>query len=83
MVKSNEVSPLPREGVKKPKPGFIFFSLYRRSMLRQEMPGLSVSQSSQIIGGEWRDLSEIERAPYEAMAAQDRQRYQNQRAGLL
>jgi len=68
--------------VKKPKPGYIFFSLQRRAMLREEMPGLSVSQSSQVIGGEWRDLSEAERAPYEEMAAQDRRRYQRERGEL-
>lgn len=83
MVKSNELPYFSSKSpIKKPKPGYIFFSLQRRAMLRDEMPGLSVSQSSQVIGGEWRDLSETERAPYEEMAAQDRRRYQRERGEI-
>lgn len=53
----------------------MFFALQRRAMIRDELPGLSVADCSRVIGGEWRDLSEGERAPFEEMAARDRERY--------
>lgn len=53
----------------------MWFALQRREMLREEMPGLSIADCSKVIGGEWRDLSEGEKKPFEEMAAKDRERY--------
>ena len=67
---------------KKPKSGFMFFALQRRMMLKDELPGLSIADCSKVIGGEWRDLSDSERAPFQEMAAKDKQRYLGEKSGM-
>lgn len=59
------------------------FALERRTMLKEEMPGLSVADCSKVIGSEWRDLTPEEKMPYEEMAARDRERYKEERDSWL
>lgn len=58
----------PSDGPKRPKTGFMFFSIERRIRLKEELPGLSIADASKVIGGEWRDLSDPEKHPFNALA---------------
>lgn len=66
-------------GPKKPKSGFMFFSQERRKTLKDEQPGLSITDASKVIGAEWRKLTDEEKKPYDESASKDRERYRKEK----
>lgn len=60
----------------------MFFCIERRISLKDELPGLSIADASKVIGGEWRDLSDAEKEPYNMMAERDRERYHDEKTSF-
>ncbi|KAI9864445.1 MAG: Non-histone chromosomal protein 6 [Vezdaea acicularis] len=59
---------------------YMFFANEQRDNVRTENPGISFGQVGKVLGERWKALSEKQRAPYEAKAAQDKKRYEDEKA---
>lgn len=57
----------------------MFFANEQRENVREENPGVSFGQVGKILGERWKALSEKQRAPYEAKAAADKKRYEDEK----
>jgi upstream-binding transcription factor len=62
---------------KRPASSFMFFANAERPGLRAANPKMAVTDIAKKLGEMWRELSEVNRAPFEAKAAVDRQRYKD------
>mmetsp|Transcript_10420 Transcript_10420/g.10410 ORF Transcript_10420/g.10410 Transcript_10420/m.10410 type:complete len:112 (-) Transcript_10420:33-368(-) len=69
-----------KDGPKKPKSAFMFFSQERRITLKTEQPDLKITEQSKVIGAEWGKLSDADKAPYAEKASQDKERYIKEKA---
>ncbi|KAK1769481.1 Non-histone chromosomal protein 6 [Phialemonium atrogriseum] len=58
---------------------YMFFANEQRDNVREENPGVSFGQVGKILGERWKALSEKQRAPYEAKAATDKKRYEDEK----
>ncbi|KAL2141597.1 hypothetical protein VTI28DRAFT_2199 [Corynascus sepedonium] len=58
---------------------YMFFANEQRENVREENPGVSFGQVGKILGERWKALSEKQRAPYEAKAAADKKRYEDEK----
>lgn len=58
----------------------MFFANEQRDTVREENPGISFGQVGKVLGDRWKALSEKQRQPYEAKAAQDKKRYEEEKA---
>ncbi|RKU41661.1 Non-histone chromosomal protein 6 [Coniochaeta pulveracea] len=87
-AKSKDDKPVKRgkKQVKKegqPKRGlsaYMFFANEQRDNVREENPGVTFGQVGKILGERWKALSEKQRAPYDAKAAADKKRYEDEKA---
>lgn len=70
----------PRDGPKRPKSAFMYFSSERRVALREGKPNMTITECSKIIGGEWKALTDEQKQPYTEMASKDRERYNDEKA---
>jgi len=68
-----------KEGPKKPKSAFMFFSQERRKTLKEEQPDLKITDASKVIGSEWRKLTDSDKGPYNQLAQQDKERYMKEK----
>ncbi|KAJ3495548.1 hypothetical protein NLG97_g3312 [Lecanicillium saksenae] len=59
---------------------YMFFANEQRENVREENPGVSFGQVGKILGERWKALSDKQRAPYEAKAAADKKRYEDEKA---
>lgn len=59
---------------------YMFFANEQRDNVREENPGISFGQVGKVLGERWKALSEKQRGPYEAKAAQDKKRYEDEKA---
>jgi len=59
---------------------YMFFANEQRENVRDEHPGISFGQVGKELGSRWKGLDEKQRAPYEAKAAQDKKRYEDEKA---
>jgi hypothetical protein len=57
----------------------MFFANEQRENVREENPGISFGQVGKILGERWKALSDKQRAPYEAKAAADKKRYEDEK----
>jgi hypothetical protein len=57
----------------------MFFANEQRENVREENPGVSFGQVGKLLGLRWKALSEKQRAPYEAKAAADKKRYEDEK----
>jgi hypothetical protein len=57
----------------------MFFANEQRDNVREENPGVSFGQVGKILGERWKALSDKQRAPYEAKAAADKKRYEDEK----
>ncbi|KAI9831860.1 MAG: Non-histone chromosomal protein 6 [Phylliscum demangeonii] len=78
-----------RDGGKKkkdpnaPKRGlsaYMFFANEQRENVRDENPGITFGQVGKVLGERWKALNEKQRGPYEAKAAADKKRYEDEKA---
>jgi hypothetical protein len=58
----------------------MFFANEQRDNVREENPGVTFGQVGKILGERWKALSEKQRAPYDAKAAADKKRYEDEKA---
>ncbi|KFY82485.1 hypothetical protein V498_08574, partial [Pseudogymnoascus sp. VKM F-4517 (FW-2822)] len=59
---------------------YLFFANEQRDYVRNENPGISFGQVGKVLGDRWKALNEKQRAPYEAKAALDTKRYEDEKA---
>ncbi|KAK4207323.1 High mobility group box domain containing protein [Rhypophila sp. PSN 637] len=58
---------------------YMFFANEQRENVREENPGVSFGEVGKILGQRWKALSEKQRMPYEAKAAADKKRYEDEK----
>ncbi|KAI0459703.1 high mobility group box domain-containing protein [Xylaria acuta] len=58
---------------------YMFFANEQRENVRDENPGISFGQVGKILGERWKALNDKQRAPYEAKAAADKKRYEDEK----
>ncbi|KAF7714393.1 Non-histone chromosomal protein 6 [Penicillium ucsense] len=59
---------------------YMFFANDNRDKVREENPGITFGQVGKMLGDKWKALSETERKPYDAKAAADKKRYEEEKA---
>jgi len=59
---------------------YMFFANEQRENVRSENPGIAFGQVGKVLGERWKALSEKQRQPYEAKAATDKKRYEDEKA---
>ncbi|KAH8204224.1 hypothetical protein TruAng_001644 [Truncatella angustata] len=59
---------------------YMFFANEQRENVRDENPGISFGQVGKILGERWKALNDKQRTPYEAKAAADKKRYEDEKA---
>jgi len=65
---------------KRPRSAFIFFSQSARHKIMEAHPGLKLVDVSKILGAQWKHMSNTEKEPYAILAAEDRMRFQSEKA---
>merc|ERR1712228_769368 len=63
---------------KRPTSAYFFFAGDVRPGLREENPGLKITEVASLIGAKWRELDDDEKKPYQAQAAKDKKRYEKE-----
>ncbi|KXH58218.1 HMG box protein [Colletotrichum salicis] len=58
---------------------YMFFANEQRENVREENPGISFGQVGKLLGERWKALNEKQRGPYEAKAATDKKRYEDEK----
>ncbi|KAK0633336.1 high mobility group box domain-containing protein [Podospora aff. communis PSN243] len=58
---------------------YMFFANEQRDNVREENPGVSFGQVGKILGERWKALTDKQRTPYEAKAAADKKRYEDEK----
>ncbi|CAL5872502.1 uncharacterized protein PFLUO_LOCUS6766 [Penicillium psychrofluorescens] len=58
---------------------YMFFANDNRDKVREENPGITFGQVGKSLGDRWKALTETERKPYDAKAATDRKRYEEEK----
>ncbi|KAF2153717.1 non-histone chromosomal protein 6 [Myriangium duriaei CBS 260.36] len=59
---------------------YMFFANEQRDKVREDNPGIKFGEVGKILGDKWKQLSDKQKAPYEAKAAADKKRYEDQKA---
>merc|ERR1719384_2158891 len=59
---------------------FMYFSNAMRAKIKEDNPDFSFGEIGKMVGQKYRELSSMERAEYDAKAAQDKIRYKNEMA---
>ncbi|KAJ5888008.1 non-histone chromosomal protein 6 [Penicillium taxi] len=59
---------------------YMFFANDNRDKVREENPGISFGQVGKTLGERWKALSPSERKPYDQKAADDKKRYEDEKA---
>jgi len=58
---------------------YMFFANEQRENVREENPGISFGQVGKVLGERWKALNDKQRGPYEAKAAADKKRYEDEK----
>jgi hypothetical protein len=69
-----------KDGPKRGKSAYIFYSQEIRQQLTKEQPELSITEASKVIGQRWGKLTDEEKAPYAELARKDKERYEREKA---
>ncbi|KAK3180341.1 Non-histone chromosomal protein 6 [Lecanicillium sp. MT-2017a] len=59
---------------------YMFFANEQRENVREENPDATFGEVGKRLGERWKALSDKQRAPYEAKAAADKKRYEDEKA---
>ena len=54
------------------------FCQHRRPELKEDNQDASVGELAKLLGGEWKVMSDEEKAPYDKLAKKDKKRYEQQ-----
>ena len=68
---------------KRPRSAYLFFSQARRLEIKEAHPEATGSQIVQLLASAWNKLSETDREPFQALARQDRARFERQKQEFL
>eukprot|EP00745_Piridium_sociabile_P012208 TRINITY_DN1894_c0_g2_i2.p2 TRINITY_DN1894_c0_g2~~TRINITY_DN1894_c0_g2_i2.p2 ORF type:complete len:106 (+),score=9.51 TRINITY_DN1894_c0_g2_i2:2090-2407(+) len=63
---------------KRPQTAYFAFLDERRTSVRQKNPESTIKELSGILGAQWRELTEEEKAPFQRIADEDRRRYETE-----
>ncbi|QUC17826.1 uncharacterized protein UV8b_02067 [Ustilaginoidea virens] len=69
-----------KRGPKRGLSAYMFFANEQRENVRSENPNITFGQVGKVLGERWKALSHTQRAPYEAKAAADKKRYEDEKA---
>ena len=58
----------------------MIFAKEQRDNVHVENPNITFGQVSRVLAERWKALNDKQRAPYEAKAAQDKKRYEDEKA---
>lgn len=58
---------------------YMFFANEQRENVREENPGITFGQVGKLLGERWKALNDKQRTPYEAKAAADKKRYEDEK----
>lgn len=58
----------------------MFFANDQRDTVREENPGITFGQVGKVLGDKWKALTDKQKQPYEAKAAADKKRYEEEKA---
>jgi len=61
--------------IKKPLSAYMYFTKEKRPEVKKESPKRSFAEIGRILGERWKKLTTEEKAPYEKLRAEDKQRY--------
>ncbi|GAB7361970.1 hypothetical protein MBLNU230_g2007t1 [Neophaeotheca triangularis] len=67
---------MPKRGLS----AYMFFANDQRDKVREENPGIKFGEVGKLLGERWKSLNEKQKAPYEAKAAADKKRYEEEKA---
>merc|ERR1711939_212066 len=70
---------MPKRGLS----AYMFFANEQRDKVREENPGIKFGDVGKMLGEKWKALTEKQRTPYEAKAAADKRRYEQEKAAYL
>jgi len=62
---------------------YFYYTSQRRSELLKEQPGIKVTEQAKIMGQEWKQLSDSEKAPFVQKAEKDKKRYAEEKANYV
>ncbi|KAK2591138.1 Non-histone chromosomal protein 6 [Conoideocrella luteorostrata] len=71
------------KGPKRGLSAYMFFANEQRENVRAENPNITFGQVGKVLGERWKALNDKQRVPYEAKAAADKKRYEDQKAEFL
>ena len=64
--------------LKKNQSAFMIYCNAHREQVKQEQPGLSMTELTKALAAKWRELEEPEKAQYTKLASDDKERYQRE-----
>jgi hypothetical protein len=71
-----------KDGPKRGKSSYIFFSQEERLKVKEETPDLKITEQSKVIGARWKKLTAAQKLPFEDAAKKDKARYEKEKAAL-
>jgi hypothetical protein len=69
-----------RTGPKRPLTAYMYFCQDKRQEVKEANPDMNGTAVTAELGSRWKDLSDEDKAPYEAKQAADKARYENEKA---
>lgn len=58
---------------------YMFFANEQRDKVREDNPGIKFGDVGKMLGEKWKELDAKQRAPYDAKAAADKKRYEDEK----
>jgi len=58
---------------------YMFFANDTRDKVREDNPGIKFGEVGKMLGEKWKTLTDKQKAPYEAKAATDKKRYEDEK----
>ncbi|KAF5125374.1 Non-histone chromosomal protein 6 [Metarhizium anisopliae] len=80
--KKDDGKKIPERGPKRGLSAYMFFANEQRENVRAENPNITFGQVGKVLGERWKALNDKQRAPYEAKAAADKKRYEDEKAAF-
>lgn len=65
---------------KRPMSSYFFFIGEKREDVKRDNPGISITETTKLLGEKWKALTADEKSPYEQKAAADKERYSRELA---
>jgi hypothetical protein len=70
-------------GPKRGKSAYLYFTLAKRPEVQKDHPGAKLGAISKILGQMWKELTEDDKKPYQALAEKDKERYEREKKTLI